>query len=142
MSVTERPLPVHAPMLQFPTQGGELLVGGEPLSLLAARVGQTPFYAYDRALLQARVAHSTEPIQQATQTLLGLLAISAWLTPWLCLAGPLALWLWRRFLLTRLGGVTGDCLGAGIECVETGLLLAGVGWQLSGALAWLVSLMG
>lgn len=56
MSVTERPLPVHAPMLQFPTQGGELLVGGEPLSLLAARVGQTPFYAYDRALLQARVA--------------------------------------------------------------------------------------
>jgi diaminopimelate decarboxylase len=43
-------------MLQFPTQGGELLVGGEPLSLLAARVGQTPFYAYDRALLQARVA--------------------------------------------------------------------------------------
>jgi diaminopimelate decarboxylase len=43
-------------MLQFPTQGGELLVGGEKLSLLAARVGQTPFYAYDRALLQARVA--------------------------------------------------------------------------------------
>ncbi len=75
-------------------------------------------------------------------TLLGLLAISAWLAPWLCLAGPLALWLWRRFLLTRLGGVTGDCLGAGIECVETGLLLAGVGWQLSGAPAWLVSLMG
>ena len=34
-------------------------------------------------------------------------------------------------LLTRLGGVTEDCLGAGIECVETGLLLAGVGWQLS-----------
>ena len=56
MSVTERPLPVHAPMTQFPTQGAELMVGGEPLSLLAARVGQTPFYAYDRALLQARVA--------------------------------------------------------------------------------------
>ena len=75
-------------------------------------------------------------------TLLGLLAISAWLAPWLCLAGPLALWLWRRFLLVRLGGVTGDCLGAGIECLETGLLLAGVGWQLSGAPACLVSLMG
>ncbi len=56
MSVTERLLPVHAPMLQFPTQCGELLVGGEKLSLLAARVGLTPFYAYDRALLQARVA--------------------------------------------------------------------------------------
>lgn len=56
MSVTERPLPVHAPMLQFPSQGGELMVGAEKLSLLAARVGQTPFYAYDRALLRARVA--------------------------------------------------------------------------------------
>ena len=32
-------------------------------------------------------------------TLLGLLAISAWLAPWLCLAGPLALWLWRRLAL-------------------------------------------
>src|SRR5205085_1601331 len=30
--------------------------GGEKLSLLAARVGQTPFYAYDRAKLRARVA--------------------------------------------------------------------------------------
>src|SRR3990167_5253194 len=56
MSVTERPLPQHAPMPQFSAQGGELMVGGERLSLLAARVGQTPFYAYDRALLQARVA--------------------------------------------------------------------------------------
>ena len=56
MSVTDRLLPVHAPMLQFPVQGGELMVGGEKLSLLAARVGQTPFYAYDRALMQARVA--------------------------------------------------------------------------------------
>ena len=35
---------------------GELVVGGERLSLLAARVGQTPFYAYDRGLLRARVA--------------------------------------------------------------------------------------
>ena len=35
---------------------GELIVGAGPLSLLAERVGQTPFYAYDRALLRARVA--------------------------------------------------------------------------------------
>lgn len=46
----------HAEMAQFPVQGGELLVGGMPLSRLAARVGQTPFYAYDRALVRARVA--------------------------------------------------------------------------------------
>ena len=55
MSVTERQLPVHAPMNQFPVKGGELVIGGESLSTLAARVGQTPFYAYDRSLLRARV---------------------------------------------------------------------------------------
>lgn len=51
-----RTLPVHAPLTQFPCAGGELLVGGQRLSLLAARVGQTPFYAYDRAALRQRVA--------------------------------------------------------------------------------------
>ncbi len=39
----------------FGTVDGELRVGGRPLSLLAARVGSTPFFAYDRALLDARV---------------------------------------------------------------------------------------
>ena len=53
---TPRQLPVHAPMLQFEVEEGELLVGGERLSLLAARVGQTPFYAYDRSSLRSRVA--------------------------------------------------------------------------------------
>lgn len=43
-------------MTQFPVQDGELVVGGMPLCRLAARVGQTPFYAYDRQLLTARVA--------------------------------------------------------------------------------------
>ncbi|MBC7704895.1 MAG: pyridoxal-dependent decarboxylase, exosortase A system-associated [Rhodoferax sp.] len=56
MSDLPRQLPVHAPMLQFGVEEGELLVGGERLSLLAARVGQTPFYAYDRASLRSRVA--------------------------------------------------------------------------------------
>jgi diaminopimelate decarboxylase len=55
MTVAERKLPVHAPMDQFRLEGGELIVGGERLSVLAARVGQTPFYAYDRSLLRARV---------------------------------------------------------------------------------------
>ena len=48
--------PVHAPMNQFAVDASELLVGGERLSLVAERVGQTPFYAYDRALLHARVS--------------------------------------------------------------------------------------
>ncbi len=51
----ERALPSHAPMAQFPVRDGQLVVGGVPLARLAARVGQTPFYAYDRDLLTRRV---------------------------------------------------------------------------------------
>ena len=52
----DRQVPRHVPMNQFAGAGGELVVGGLPLGQLAARVGQTPFYAYDRALLSERVA--------------------------------------------------------------------------------------
>ena len=62
MSVSARQLPVHAPMQQFAVEQGELVVGGERLSLLAARVGQTPFYAYDRSLLRTRVASLREAL--------------------------------------------------------------------------------
>ena len=50
------PRPVHAPMTQFPVVDGCLSIGGVPLPVLAARVGRTPFYAYDRVLIAARVA--------------------------------------------------------------------------------------
>lgn len=56
MTTPPRPPPIHAPMPQFASARSQLLVGGIPLAQLVARVGQTPFYAYDRALLQARVA--------------------------------------------------------------------------------------
>jgi diaminopimelate decarboxylase len=39
----------------FPVIDDELQVGGQPLRELAARVGRTPFYVYDRAALVARV---------------------------------------------------------------------------------------
>ncbi|WP_280153979.1 pyridoxal-dependent decarboxylase, exosortase A system-associated [Piscinibacter sp. XHJ-5] len=45
----------HPSSDRFPVRNGELTVGGMPLSRLAARVGATPFYAYDRALLKQRV---------------------------------------------------------------------------------------
>jgi diaminopimelate decarboxylase len=48
--------PVHETMDQFTRQDGVLCVGGVPLPVLAERVGQTPFYAYDRGLLRTRVA--------------------------------------------------------------------------------------
>ncbi len=51
-----RALPVHESMDQFAVRDGELVIGGDRLSVLAARVGSTPFYAYDRGLLRARVA--------------------------------------------------------------------------------------
>ena len=41
---------------QFARQGGELVVGGVPVGRLAERVGSTPFFAYDRARISARVA--------------------------------------------------------------------------------------
>ncbi len=60
MSQTQTPptphAPVHAPMRQFAVDGGELMIGAEPLSRLAERVGQTPFYAYDRSVLRSQVA--------------------------------------------------------------------------------------
>lgn len=39
----------------FGRQDGHLTVGGVPVDRLAARVGGTPFFAYDRGLLTARV---------------------------------------------------------------------------------------
>ena len=49
--------PVHNVALPFPVENGELTVGGTLISQLAARVGQTPFYVYDRHLISERVAH-------------------------------------------------------------------------------------
>lgn len=40
---------------RFGSLSGELCVGGLPLSRLAAQVGSTPFFAYDRSLLDSRV---------------------------------------------------------------------------------------
>lgn len=56
MSNQARPLPTHTPMEQFSVANDQLLINGIPLKQLAARVGQTPFYAYDRQLLRLRVA--------------------------------------------------------------------------------------
>ncbi len=49
--------PTHAAMDQFPVINGELHIGGIAISRLAERVGQTPFYAYDRNLITQRIQH-------------------------------------------------------------------------------------
>ena len=47
---------LHPSIEAFQTSEDELLVGGIPLSRLAERVGSTPFFAYDRALITSRVS--------------------------------------------------------------------------------------
>jgi len=60
--------PAHAAMTQFArTAGGDLLVGGLPLAQLAERVGSTPFYAYDRGQLRARVAELRAALPAAVE---------------------------------------------------------------------------
>lgn len=59
--------PIHAEMQQFLARGGSLLVGGVPVGQLADRVGATPFYAYDRGLLDARVAELRAALPDAVK---------------------------------------------------------------------------
>src|SRR5437660_214975 len=47
--------PKHALMAQFTVVDDELIVGGVALTRLAARVGSTPFYAYDRSIITRRI---------------------------------------------------------------------------------------
>jgi diaminopimelate decarboxylase len=46
----------HGHVARFGVEGCELVVGGTPLSRLTARVGSTPYFAYDRAAMTQRVA--------------------------------------------------------------------------------------
>jgi diaminopimelate decarboxylase len=54
--VTPIRFPQHAPIDAFGVVGEELAIGGVPIGRLAERVGRTPFYAYDRSVMSARVA--------------------------------------------------------------------------------------
>ena len=55
----------HDLQLPFACEAGELVIGSMTLSRLAARVGRTPFYAYDRALLDTRVAELRRALPDA-----------------------------------------------------------------------------
>ncbi|MCK7578211.1 MAG: pyridoxal-dependent decarboxylase, exosortase A system-associated [Chromatiales bacterium] len=48
--------PRHTTPPRFPVADNQLIIGGLPITRLAERVGRTPFYAYDRALISARIA--------------------------------------------------------------------------------------
>ncbi|MEQ8230830.1 MAG: pyridoxal-dependent decarboxylase, exosortase A system-associated, partial [Gammaproteobacteria bacterium] len=48
--------PTHSRLRSLLRAGHELIINGEPIERLVARVGRTPFYAYDRAALTTRIA--------------------------------------------------------------------------------------
>jgi diaminopimelate decarboxylase len=50
-------LSAHSTIATYPVRDGCLEVGGIPLTRLAERVGQTPFFVYDRRLIDARIEH-------------------------------------------------------------------------------------
>jgi adenosylcobinamide-GDP ribazoletransferase len=97
---------------------------GVPLILAWARLGTL---AWGRWLKPLKPGHGE---QFAWQISIGwivfwtvvLLAASAAVAPVLC-AAPLVIAAWGAWLKARLGGMTGDCLGAGVEVTETALLL-------------------
>jgi adenosylcobinamide-GDP ribazoletransferase len=101
--------------------------GGWPVLMLipfAARIGPLVWMRWLPSLhpgLADRFADAVRPIDLAVWAIL--LVASAWWVPAL-LAAPVLIAAWGLWLHRRLGGVSGDCHGAGIELVETGLLIA------------------
>lgn len=51
----------------FSVRDGQLRIGGESLAMLAARAGQTPFYAYDRALIARRIGELRESFKDVAE---------------------------------------------------------------------------
>jgi diaminopimelate decarboxylase len=48
---------LHSAIAAFPVRNGCIEIGGQSLTRLAERIGQTPFFAYDRRLLDERIRH-------------------------------------------------------------------------------------
>jgi len=57
--------PLHAPMPQFPIQNGVLHLAGKSVSDIAREAGSTPFYAYDRQVIENRI-HSLRQVFPAS----------------------------------------------------------------------------
>jgi diaminopimelate decarboxylase len=47
--------PKHCDLPYFPTEGDQLMVGGQSIEQLAQQAGGSPFYAYDRAVIDQRI---------------------------------------------------------------------------------------
>ena len=97
----------------------------------AARIGPL---VWSRAMpdlhagLGSRFRNAVRPADFAIWTML--LLAAAWASPSL-LAAPLVFILWGWWLLDRIGGISGDGHGAGIEIAESLLLAAALLWALA-----------
>ncbi len=47
--------PIHCELPYFPVVDKQLQIGGQPVEQLAQQLGSTPFYAYDRAVIDQRI---------------------------------------------------------------------------------------
>ena len=94
------------------------------LTPFAARIGPLVWARWLPPLHNGLAARFASVVRiQDVAGWLALLAASALLAPAI-LAAPLLIAGWWLWLKGRIGGISGDCHGAGIELVETGLLLA------------------
>ncbi|RYM09960.1 adenosylcobinamide-GDP ribazoletransferase [Sphingobium cupriresistens] len=101
-----------------------------PLLLIpfAARIGPLIWSRWLPPLhdgLGARFAVIIRPVDLALWGIM-LLAVAFWAPALLAMAPLAGLWGW--WILTRIGGISGDSHGAGIELLESGLLLAVIVW--------------
>jgi len=58
---------VHSTVDRYAVEGHQLLVGGLPVALLAERVGDTPFFAYDRDKISGRVTELRDALPDAVR---------------------------------------------------------------------------
>ncbi len=56
LTTMNKTVPKHGNQMLFSTEDNNLLIGGIKLTTLVDRIGQTPFYVYDRNLLNQRVS--------------------------------------------------------------------------------------
>lgn len=104
-------------------------LAGVILAPFAARIGSLIWARWLPPLhdgLGARFRNSVRLMDIMLWT--ALLAVSAWAAPAL-LAAPVLILLWGWWIRRKLGGISGDGHGAGIELVETGLLFAFAMWN-------------
>ncbi len=111
-----------------------LIERGGYLALLlipfAARIGPLLWTRALPSLHEGLGARFRGAVRTVDLVIWGVLLLAAsWWVPALLAAPPLML-LWGRWLRRRIGGISGDGHGAGIEVVESGLLFVALAWAM------------